>query len=90
MQTIFKDQIVTRDAILKALNEFAALYPNTNDYDEWLEKGTYHFAIEFSGKLYPPKHILSEVLGFDTSTVEGGKQTNRVFRALGFNVVDKR
>jgi len=89
MQTTFKKQIVSRDAILKALSEFAALYPNTNDYDEWLEKGTYHFAIEFNGKLYPPKHILSQVSGFDTSTFGGGEETNRVFRKLGFNVVDK-
>jgi hypothetical protein len=90
METTFKKQTVTRQQILVALNEFARQHPDTNSYDGWLDKETYKYAVRFEGRLYPPKYILSVVTGLPIRGVfTGGEQTNRVFRALGFQVEDK-
>ncbi len=89
METRFKGQIVTRDAILRALSAFDAHYPDTNAYDQWLDKATYQYAIHYNGKLYPPKPILKQVTGLDSEDFGGSEQTNAVFRALGFAIVIK-
>ena len=38
----------------------------------------------------PPKHILSEITGVPTSDFTGGDVTNRVFRELGFPILELR
>ncbi|MCC6606170.1 MAG: hypothetical protein IT327_23390 [Anaerolineae bacterium] len=85
----FKGTLVTRDAVLRVLRQFEKDYPEANDYDHWLDKATYKYAVQFNGRLFPPKYILSEVSGTSTKEFTGGEQTNRVFRALGFEVASK-
>jgi len=88
--TIFKGVTVTDQDILGAINGFDAQYPHdSNEYDSWLEKKSYKYAIQRNKKLYPPKHILSRATGIDTSEFNGGEQTNRVFRELGFHIINK-
>jgi hypothetical protein len=89
MDTIFLNQIVTRQKILDVLHEFAAQNPNTDTYENWLQKGTYKYAVHYDGRVYPPKHILSLTTGIPTIKFNGGEQTNRVFRQLGFDVENK-
>lgn len=89
METNFLNKRVTRQNILDALHEFARQYPNTDTYDSWLQKGAYKYAVHYDGRIYPPKHILSTVTGIPTAKFNGGEQTNRVFRQLGFDVVNK-
>jgi 5-methylcytosine-specific restriction protein A len=89
MDTTFKNQIVTRQNILDTLHEFAEQYPNTEAYDDWLLKKTYKYAVRYDGRLYPPKHILSMATGILNTDFNGGEQTNRVFRQLGFDVENK-
>lgn len=86
MKTIFKEIEITRDAVIQALEEFHRLYPDTNDYENWLEKDTYIYALRYQDRLYPPKHILSVVSGVSTTEFSGGEEINRVFRQLGFDV----
>jgi len=86
---VFKGITVTRDEVITALKAFASAYPEPNGYERWLEKDTYLYAIDYQGRLYPPKHILSVVTGIPTSEFSGGEQTNRVFRDLGFEIVSK-
>ena len=88
-ETTFKSITITQQAVLRALQSFASLYPNTNDYEGWLDKESYRYAIDQEGKLYPPKHILSRITGISTTEFSGGEQTNRVFRELGFTIVMK-
>ena len=85
----FRGKRITQQAILNALEAFASLYPNTNDFEGWLDNDAYHYAIDYKGKLYPPKHILSETTGISTTEFSGGEETNRVFRELGFSIVSK-
>lgn len=89
METTFKHQAVTRQNIIDALHEFSAQYPNPETYDNWLQKGTYKFAVRHDERVYPPKHILSMATGIPTTEFNGGEQTNRVFRQLHFDVENK-
>ena len=89
METTFLNRIVTRQRILEVLHEFAAQYPDTDSYDDWLGKETYKYMIRYDGRLYPPKHTLSVATGIPTAEFNGGEQTNRVFRQLGFDIENK-
>lgn len=89
MSIEFKGTLVSRDAVLRALQQFEQDYPDTNDYDDWLDKATYKYAVLFNSRRFPPKYILSQASGFPTQQLNGGEPTNRVFRALGFEVVNK-
>ena len=89
MSIELKGTLVTRDAVVRALSQFEQDYPDTNDYDNWLNKKTYKYAVQFNGRLFPCKYILSEATGIPTQQLNGGEPTNRVIRALGFNIVNK-
>ena len=85
----FCGQKITRQQVIRAFKQFDNQYPCANDYDSWLDKGNYKYAVRYSGRLYPCKLILSLASGFPRSDYEGGKQTNNVFRRLGFEVINK-
>jgi hypothetical protein len=89
-ETNFKGHTITRQQVLDALQEFRNKYPDPNSYEEGLEKDSYKYAIEYDGRLYPPKIMLSNISGESVATYSGGEQTNRVFRELGFAIVDKK
>ncbi len=89
MKARFKGITVTTQDILAAMRHFDTQFSNTNDYDAWLEKENYKYAVRHEGRLYPCKHILSQVTGVDTGDFNGGEQTNSVFRRLGFEVINK-
>lgn len=59
-QTTFHGQTVTQFDVNNAFLAFDDLYPDTNDYDSWLEVDKYKFALQHRGKLYPCKYILSQ------------------------------
>lgn len=89
MSVIFIGINVSAQDILPAMRDFASQYSHTNEYDSWLDKATYKYAVQYKGKLYPCKHILRRATGIETSEFNGGEQTNTVFRKLGFRVIDK-
>ncbi|MGB3905716.1 MAG: hypothetical protein WBB22_12405 [Anaerolineae bacterium] len=84
---------ITRDDVVAALRHFDSMYPDTNDYNGWLDKRTYKYALRYAvrheRRLYPCKYILSLASGFDVTEFGGGQQTNNKFRRLGFEVIDK-
>ena len=88
-ETVFKGVPITYQAVNETLKDFDDKYPDTSAYDQWLEKDGYKYALEFGGKLYPPKHILSLVTGIDVSRFSGGDQTNRVFEQIGMITLEK-
>ena len=89
METRFKGSPITRQAVLQVIQRFDQDYPDTNQYDNWLDKDTYRYALHHNGRRYPCKYILSEASGVPTTEFSGGEQTNRVFRHLGFEVTVK-
>jgi len=86
MSTSFKRVLIKREAVIRAMDDFDDCYPSTNQFDNWLDKGAFIYAIHCRGRLYPPKHILSVVSGIPRTDFSGGEQTNRVFRQLDFEV----
>ena len=62
---------ITRDDVLVALRQFDAEYHDPNDYDRWLDKRNYQYALRHRGRLYPCKHILAEASGFDVTAFGG-------------------
>jgi hypothetical protein len=88
-ETVFKDVPVSRSQVLAALKNFDELHPDENTHESWLENDKYVYAISHGGRLYPPKHILSEVTGIAIQEFSGGEQTNRIFQQLGFTIIDK-
>ena len=80
---------ITGDGVVEAMRQFDAQYRVTNDYDRWLDKETYHYAVRHAGRLYPCKYILSLASGWPLDRFGGGQQTNRKFKALGFDVIEK-
>ena len=70
METTFKGFLITRQDVLTVLHDFDQRYADTNQYEDWLEKDNYIYALHYDGRLYPPKHILSEVSGIPTSELQ--------------------
>lgn len=85
----FRGKDITKDMVVQELEKFDAEYPDTNNYDNWLEDDSYKYALEHRGKLYPPKYILSRLTGIDVIEFSGGDETNNVFRELGFTIRNK-
>jgi hypothetical protein len=85
----FRNRQILRDEVLKELAIFDEKYPDTNNYENWLNDGAYKFALKYAGRLYPPKYILSQVTGLPVSGFSGGEETNSIFEELGFAVRDK-
>lgn len=79
----------TRSDILRALAEFDKKYPDTNQYENWLDNATYQYAIRYQGKLYPPKYIFREATGNSVDELHMNEQLRRDFKDLGFEIIDK-
>ena len=85
---ILRGEPVIRQRIIRALKRFDSEYPDTNDYRSWLENRVYKYALQYEGKLYPPKPIVRLARGCDRLDFEVG-EAFRVLRRLGFEVIDK-
>jgi 5-methylcytosine-specific restriction protein A len=87
---IYRGHNLVREDILKIISEFDRVYPNTNDYDSWLDKDTYKIALYYNKKYYPARIILSQATGIRVIKFGGGiKAAKRLFSELGFQVVRK-
>ena len=82
METIFKGKSVAKENILAAIRKFDERYSDSNSYNSWLEKETYKYALEYHGKRYPCKYILSQATGIDILKFGGGKRTNNVLGSM--------
>lgn len=88
-QVEFRNKYITRQQVLEEIRRFDEQYLDTNQYKGWLDSNSYHFALELDGKLYPPKHLLSEAARVPVKDFSGGEETNNVLRSLGFTIINK-
>jgi hypothetical protein len=86
----FRGIEITEEKVRAAFARFDREYPQTDQYDNWLEKDNYKFYIEDEDHIYPPKLVLSYITGLPVQEFSGGDQANSVFEDLGFNVRKKR
>lgn len=77
---------VTREDVIKALKDL------DGEFQSQYTRGS-KFQLLFNGKSYPPKAVLSRASFHSTGTelplksFSGGESTNKVLRALGFEIV---
>jgi 5-methylcytosine-specific restriction enzyme A len=87
VQAEFRGKTVTSQDLLRVIAEFRAQYPDPSNYRNWLQNETYKYALDYQGQLYPPKILLSQMTGINTSEFSGGKLINPVFQKLGFPLI---
>lgn len=49
---------ISESDILRAFVQYDEEYPDTNDYEHWLDNKRYTKALMHNGKFYPPKIIM--------------------------------
>jgi 5-methylcytosine-specific restriction enzyme A len=91
MPSIFiRGKTLTDQDILKAMADFDDQYSETNDYENWLNRSTYRYALVHDGNLYPPKYILGYASDVERNRFNGGVQyTNQLLTELGFEIIEK-
>ena len=77
---------VDEGAIRRAIAEFDRQLRDQPKWQGWERKANQKFALEFEGRLYPPKKIVSIATGTPVSKFTGGHVTNDYLRARGFKV----
>ena len=83
---------VSKHDILKAIAQFDREFPKTNDYDRWLDKRSYKYALEYEGRCYPPKKIMSMATAMPRSCFYGGWHSygvNEYFERKDFKIILK-
>lgn len=83
MQISFMNRSVSEKEVINALSEFDHRFPETNDFDQWLDKANYKYAIKFEDRLYPPKYILNMITHVNLSEFNGA-----IGRTVFFNRLD--
>ncbi|WP_052808414.1 MrcB family domain-containing protein [Methyloterricola oryzae] len=77
---------VTRDKILKAIQEFDSNLLPTDEWRTWENNPSQVWALAHDGKRYPPKKIISIATGLSVREFSGGPESNNYLNALGFDV----
>lgn len=89
LTVVFKRRSVSKADVLAALQRFDTDYARTRIYEGWWDKANFKYAVEYAGRRYPPKCVLRLAAGLEQGELVGGEGTNRVFRQLGFTVIQK-
>ena len=84
---------VTREDVLRAIQEFNGEFPNAEDYDNWIHNRNYKYALLFKDKFYPCKYIMGQAIRADHPPLNGGwlgsTSVNVYFQNLGFEITAK-
>jgi 5-methylcytosine-specific restriction enzyme B len=77
----------SREELLEAFKKFDRELRGSPEFTGWEEKSNYRYAIDYEGRRYPVKTIVSLAANVPTSGFSGGDEANGYVRARGFNVV---
>lgn len=80
----------SREKLLDAIKKFDREFRDSSEFAGWENKLTYHYAIEYEGRRYPVKTIISLATDLPTNNFSGGDEANRYVRARGLTVVTLR
>lgn len=67
---------IPREKLLDALSEFDASTRALPEWADWASKGFQLWALDYEGKTYPPKKIISMATGMAVNTFSGGSESN--------------
>jgi hypothetical protein len=76
------------DKLVAAFEKFDNDYRQTAEWVDWEKNGTYRYAIEHDGKLYPVKKIVSLATDVSVRTFSGGNEANNYVKSRGFTVIE--
>jgi 5-methylcytosine-specific restriction enzyme A len=74
-------------AIREALHEFDRSLRASDELAGWEQNGAQLYAIEYEGRHYPPKKIISLATQLPVGKFSGGRVANRYLAARGFKIV---
>jgi hypothetical protein len=77
----------SREKLLDAIKKFDREFRDSPEFAGWENKLTYHYAIDYEGRRYPVKTIISVATDLPTSNFSGGDEANRYVRTRGLTVV---
>lgn len=80
----------TPEIIVKALERFDQELRDSADWSGWEQKENHKFAIQYNGRLYPVKKIISLATNTPVNSFSGGSEANRYMTNMGFTVVRLR
>lgn len=78
---------VPRENILEAITHFDSELRNTPDWQKWEHNAAYKYAIEYEGRRYPVKQIISMATGTHVNAFSGGGEANEYAQERGFDIV---
>jgi len=78
----------TYEDVLKAMEQFDQNERLSAEWLNWESKQNHKYAIYYSDKLYPVKHIISLATGTHVNSFSGGDEANNYLKAKGFEIVD--
>lgn len=78
----------TYENVLKAMEQFDQSERSSAEWWGWENKQNHKYAINYSDKLYPVKHIISLATGTPVNSFSGGDEANSYIKAKGFEIVD--
>ena len=81
---------VSRDRIVDAMRSFDVEQRDKVEWQNSQSNANYEHAIQFEGRLYPVKQIISMATGMSRDTFSGGPESNSYVGNLGFQVVRLR
>lgn len=81
---------VDSQKIFNSLEQFDTELRNTDEWNDWDAKKSQVYAIDYNGRKYPPKKIVSMALGIPVSEFVGGAETNDFLNKYGIKVIRLR
>lgn len=81
---------VDAQKITEALSQFDRELRDTSEWKDWDANKAQTYAIDYEGRRYPPKKIVSLATGVHVSTFVGGPETNDYLNKLGIKVIRLR
>ncbi len=74
--------------MVRAFSEFDDSLRGNKNWEAWEENGNYGYAVEYEGKRYPPKMILSLAAGVPVGSFSGGTAgANAALAKHGFSII---
>lgn len=81
---------VDRVELESALDHFDQDFRSNDDWRNWEDNQAHKYAIEWNGRRYPVKKVVSLATGSPVSNFSGGEEANEFVTKLGFKVVPLR
>jgi hypothetical protein len=89
MTVRYRGHNISKQDLLQAMQRFRKEYPESNDYQRWLDNRSYTYSVTHKGHLYPPKYLISLITGMKTTEFKHADKIRSVFNQLGFMTPSK-